>query len=130
MRLIPAFVLLAIITMLAGCGGDPESVATKTFQGAPEGAETDGSTTTATWITPGSSFAVTTWGSSSCPPVPTEVENTTSSVTVIFEEASDQVCTADMAPTTHEFTLPKGTRSENVSIEVKGLAEPSTVVLP
>lgn len=130
MRLIPALTVIVLGAALAGCGGDPETVATKTYRGIVEWTETKTSETAASWVTPGSTFAITTWGSSSCPDVPVKVEGTTDSITVAFESNSQEACTADLAPTTHEFPLPKGTREENVSVQVKGLGKPVTLQLP
>jgi len=52
------------------------------------------------------SFAATTWGSLSCPAEPTSIETTDAGVVdILFDTDSDRPCTADLAPTTHEFPL-------------------------
>lgn len=59
------------------------------------------------WVDKPRRFGVTLWGSSSCPAVPTRIEATGSDrVSITFGPAGEKVCTADLAPTTHEFTVP------------------------
>jgi hypothetical protein len=118
---------LAVGTLLgaAACAGPPNA-ADRSYRGVappsvtPNG--TPGSSSTASpappgafgtplagWVDKPRRFAVTLWGSSSCPAVPIRIEAAGSErVSITFEQAGDKVCTADMAPTTHEFTVPAG----------------------
>lgn len=71
------------------------------------------------WVESGSVFAVTTWGSSSCPLVPIELsELTADAVGISFADSPGEVCTADMAPTTNEFTLPVSVTERPVLIMI------------
>lgn len=73
----------------------------------------------AMWVEDGSVFAVTTWGSSSCPLVPTELSGiAANAVGIHFEDSPQQACTADMAATSHEFTLPGSVTERPVMIAV------------
>ncbi|MET3810200.1 hypothetical protein [Arthrobacter sp. UYEF3] len=66
-------------------------------------------TPVAGWVDRPRRFGVTLWGSSSCPAVPTRIEATAPDRVAIRLEASAQnPCTADLAPTTHEFSVPAG----------------------
>lgn len=108
------------VTLLAGCA--PKSVARDSYPGAVPGApQSEGvigeEGPVAVWLDEGESFAVTTFGSSSCPPVPTGIEQTaTDAVIIRLERASTTVCTADMAPTTHEFVLAEATDDRPVTV--------------
>ena len=63
----------------------------------------------AAWVEKPRRFGVTLWGSSSCPAVPTRMEATARDrVSISFEQAGEKACTADLAPTTYEFTVPAG----------------------
>ena len=94
--------------LLAGC---VQSVAVETKRGVPEGRESAvdllDPTPFATWLDDRDRFAVVTFGSSSCAPVPTSVLATdAATIAVTFVQASAQVCSADLAATTHVFTTP------------------------
>lgn len=86
----------------------------------------------AAWIEPGVSFAIVTVGSSSCPPVATEVKAESEDlVSVTFARSPHNTCTADMAPTTHQFDLPESVTADAPSVEIRfeGSTDPHTVVL-
>ncbi|MGP4031901.1 hypothetical protein [Pseudarthrobacter sp. 1C304] len=109
----------------AGCAGS-NSVADRTYRGvlAPPsvtpGVPPDPTTTAAPappgfetplagWVDRPRRFGVTLWGSSSCPAVPTRMEvEARDRVSITFEPAGQQACTADLAPTSYEFTAPSG----------------------
>jgi hypothetical protein len=48
-----------------------------------------------------------TWGSSSCPPVASDLEMTDAGATVTFSADADRVCTMDFAPRATTITLPE-----------------------
>ena len=109
---------LAIVVM-SGCGADNRWEVTS--PGAPEGLELDplSDAPTATWIERGESFAIVTMGSSSCPPVATDLEaKQEDQVVVTFAPSPNELCTADMAPTTHQFELPDGITGTQISVEI------------
>lgn len=71
------------------------------------------------WIDRGETFAIVTWGSSSCPPVATALTvKGGDRISVTFEASPNDPCTADMAPTTHEFTLSNEMTVGPIVIEV------------
>jgi hypothetical protein len=108
------------VAVLAGCS--PVSVADDSYPGSPAGAPpSDGvigeGGPIVSWLDEGETFAVTTFGSSSCPPVATSIDQTEGTAVVIhFESASASACTADMGPTTHEFTMPEPTAARPVAV--------------
>ena len=111
--------LFATALLLTGCGGGAPlgglfggGVEDERYVGLPEEYEVgDGMPSEqplVTWLQPGETFAVVTWGSSSCPAEASAIEAPdAASVVVTFASSGGSgPCTADMAPTTHEFTLP------------------------
>lgn len=124
---VPAALTCAVAAGLvlgaAGCAGQ-DSVADRSYRGvvAPPsvtpGASPDPATTAAPappglgtplagWVDRPRRFGVTLWGSSSCPAVPTRMEaEARDRVSITFEPAGQQACTADLAPTSYEFTVP------------------------
>lgn len=73
----------------------------------------------ASWIERGRTFAIRTWGSSSCPLVATPIEATEkNAIAVHFERSPHDPCTADMALTTHEFTVPGAVRDAPLTLTV------------
>lgn len=124
----------AVVLLLTGCAGPP-NVADRSYRGmlstpaatpevtpggpssAPSGAPPGASPAPplalgqplAGWVDKPRRFGVTLWGSSSCPAVPIRIEATGNGrVRITFEQSGEKVCTADLAPTTHEFTVPAG----------------------
>ncbi|MFP7760409.1 hypothetical protein [Marisediminicola sp. LYQ85] len=133
--------------LLAGCAAGPgagtleapPSVADESYRGLPNtagdasddaggggsGAPVDDGLTTgepsARWVERPGRFAITVFGSSSCPAVPTAMEASASDrVTVSFETDSSGECTADMAATTHEFTVPSEASALPLTIVIDG----------
>lgn len=108
-------VAFVVSMSIAACGTDPpSSVADRTSRGLPDSYEVPvgaqglpDPSVAATWIERGRRFAVITWGSSTCPLVPTTLAMD-EQVTIGFESSDEDVCTADLGPTTHEFTVPDG----------------------
>ena len=108
------------ISFVGGCSSD--NGAGSTTPGVPEGLEVDAMSEApiGTWIERGESFAVVTMGSSSCPPVATDVRaEKDDQVVVTFGSSPNDPCSADMAPTTHQFDLPEGIATGNrVSVDI------------
>lgn len=130
LRIIP---ITMIALALTACSG-PTSVADDTSPGTPDSDEleidpgSDGPI--AFWIDRDTMFGVVTWGSSSCPPVPTEMEGDAAVIKILFEPSDNEVCTADMAPTTHTFTVPEEMTQTPTSVEVRYSDWPDVDVLP
>lgn len=62
---------------------------------------------------------ITMYGSSSCPDIPTDLQQITSGkINIRFEELGAGGCTADLAPLTHVFELPEQVRT-NTPLEVE-----------
>lgn len=121
-------VSLLTVLLLAGCS-NAQGAADRSYAGLPEsgGVPPEAEISTepvAVWIEEGESFAVTTWGSSSCPAEPTSIETTDAGVVEIeFDTDSDGPCTADLAPTTSEFTVPDDAVASPFVITVSGMTE-------
>lgn len=105
--------------VLTGCSEPPASVAYATRSGAA-GLDTDPLKGPAvTWIKKDETFAIITWGSGSCPPVPIALApEATDRIAVTFAPSANDPCTADMAPTTHEFELPDDVTDTPVAIDI------------
>ncbi|WP_430593097.1 hypothetical protein [Humidisolicoccus flavus] len=111
-----------------------ESIAEETFSGLPDSLEgldpdamMDGGTIV-TWVDQPTTFAVVTWGSSSCVPVITEAWSPElGAINLTVEPATAEVCTADFAPATHVIRTPDGAGEAplDVTIEFTG-DNPST----
>lgn len=128
-------VVIAALAMLAisGCNADPVSVAKDSYRGLPGGPSSQplvDSEISAEWIEKGSTFAIITWGSSSCPPVPVSLEGSKHVVVIKFDDSRPEICTADMAPTTRVFDLPSGTATHGVTVKLLELYEPVQLELP
>jgi len=101
-------VLPALLAVsLTGCS--VKSVATETTEGLPEryiaGDNLFNGEPLALWAEGG--LAVVTFGSSSCPPVPTSISAPEPErIVVEFTPSPNDPCTADLAPTTHRLDLP------------------------
>jgi len=123
-RLAGALTIAASIALvLAGCA-PAGSIATETIPGVAPGVtltddEVLGEAPVAVWTDDRATLTVITWGSSGCPSVPRSLEAATESVLVLrFAAPTDQVCTADFAPTSHVLTTPAGVGSGAVTAEM------------
>lgn len=108
--------------LLTGCSEPGPGVAQRVTPGVPEGlvVEPMSEGPAATWIEQGETFAVVTWGSGSCPLVATALAAEESDrIAVTFGRSPKDPCTADMAPTTHEFDVPDEVTGSPVVIEVR-----------
>lgn len=113
-----AGVLLAFC-VLTGCSAPGVTQAVR--PGIPDGLDDEqlGDVPVVTWVERGESFAIVTWGSSSCPAVATAVSaESDDSIAVTFGPSPNDPCTADMAPTTHEFGLPDEVTLRPITINV------------
>lgn len=108
--------------VLGGCGGDGGSIAEAVWPGAPElppGKELPKTRLAAVWLEDGATFAVVTLGSSSCPPVATSMDRKgDDEIRLRFEPSPSEDCTADIAPTTHEFRVPRGVDQRPVQLRI------------
>lgn len=137
-----ALPLIAVAALgLSGCAPatPPSSVATSNYGGLPAGQSTDVDVDMegplVQWLVQGSSITLTTWGSSGCPAILTEV-NAVDAQTLDLQylEATaypDQACTADYAPHTSEIELPSDVTGTPLTITVSfdGESPRASVVL-
>ena len=105
-----ALALVALSLALTGCAA-PVSVANDTSSGGPPGFDGSGGLLngepSAIWISGRREFAIVTFGSSSCPPVPTAISAPDAShIAITFVKSPNTPCTADIGATTHKFDLP------------------------
>lgn len=82
---------------------DPESIAVRVLYGPPPGGEL------AQWGERGKTVLLTTYGSSSCPTVPTAIkaDEQKGLITVTVSDDWDGACTADDSPYTTEIRVPE-----------------------
>jgi hypothetical protein len=117
------FAATAVAFALAGCSA-ASSIATETVRGVPAGVtltdeEQSGEQPVAVWTDNRETLTVVTWGSSSCPPVPTALElEAAMQLNLRFGPPTEQVCTADFAPTSHVFTTPDGISFSAVQLSI------------
>jgi hypothetical protein len=106
-----------VVLLLAGCAGAAVSIARATHPGMPAGFDTATNLMNgkpgAIWISNDrSAFAIVTYGSSTCTPIPTTISSPNAHVVeVTFVKAPSGACSADQAAVTHEFVVPKGVDS-------------------
>ncbi|WP_162893289.1 hypothetical protein [Microbacterium halotolerans] len=106
-----ACVVLAGTLCLVACSPSAPPVG-QVVKGLPEGWEGPepdllAAETTVGWADGGTSFGVVTIGSSSCPVVARSLTTEPpDEITITFEAAAHEECTADSAVTTHVFDLP------------------------
>lgn len=120
-----ALVAVASVVLLAGCAtgpgaAEPGSIAEKSYRGLPEQAAVEALEQPLVTPLGGSRFALTLWGSSSCPRIPTAIATDGAEVLVQLAESGGEVCTADMAPMTHELLSPVPSPF-TVAIELDGV---------
>jgi hypothetical protein len=106
------FVVVVAALALAGCSA-PTTIAYATYNHAPAGFDSSGQLMNGepavTWLLGHESFAIVTFGSSSCPPVPIKLDAAPpSAMTVTFVPSPTTPCTADLRLTAHHLYLPKG----------------------
>lgn len=129
-RIAAAPAALAVVLLLTSCAGPP-SAADRSYRGmlstpqatpsagpgAPSGAPPAASPAPplslgeplAAWVDRPRRFGITLWGSSSCPAVPSRIEATAPDrVSIRVEPSAGNPWTADLAPTSHEFSVPVG----------------------
>lgn len=117
------FAATAIALALVGCSA-ASSIATETVRGVPSGVtltddEQSGEQPVAVWTDNRETLTVITWGSSSCPPIPTALDlEAAMQLNLRFAPTNEQVCTADFAPTSHVFTTPDGISFSAVQLEI------------
>lgn len=129
-RSVPLVAACLLVIALAGCTTNPRI---GTVSVAPDGVHLDplSESPTALWVERGESFAVVTMGSSSCPAVATKVEAYGDDlVSVTFGSSPNTPCTADIAPTTHQFDLPAEVTSDAISVEIRFEDWPEVYTIP
>jgi ABC-type oligopeptide transport system substrate-binding subunit len=98
--------LIAMTCLLASCSSS--GVADSRTQGVPDGVQLDAlSESPAVVAYDDGSLDVVTLGSGSCPPRATGIEVNDDQIVVTFEPSTNDVCTADISPTTHSFSADK-----------------------
>lgn len=81
--------------------------------------EQGGEQPVAIWTDNRETLTVVTWGSSSCPPVPTALDlESAMLLNLRFAPPVDEVCTADFAPTSHVFATPDGISFSAVQLAI------------
>jgi len=109
------------------------------YAGEPKGVEAParsaGGAAFAVWLKEGARFAVTLYGSSSCPPTVDTFEVTGGNeVKLTRAKVTQKACTADYAPFTSVFATPSAIRiGSPVKITVvsaDGTGDPTKMVLP
>lgn len=131
-RAMTAVTSIVLAALIGGCAHD--SAAETEYRGVPDGFEIDplNEAPAGVWLERGRIFAIVTMGSSSCPPIAKSVTaNSHQGLTVVFGQSPNDPCTADMAPTTHEFDLPDDVSGYPVTVEIvyEGWAQRSTITL-
>lgn len=131
-----AIPLVAVAALgLSGCASTPTSVATTNYGGMPTGysGDVDAGNTEGPlvlWLEEGTSLTVTTWGSSGCPAILTEVNAIDAqTIDLQFLEATaypDQACTADYSPHTSEIELPGDVTGTPLTVNVSFDGTPVT----
>lgn len=105
---------MAVLVTVCGCSDrieGPDSIAEKTLHEPVT--STHAGRAAAQWRQPGSTIAVTLHGSSTCPPVPVDIDanadegRITLTVSEDYEIPEGQGCTDDLAATTYLVRLPE-----------------------
>ncbi|MEW1963399.1 hypothetical protein AB0269_13160 [Microbacterium sp. NPDC077644] len=112
---------MVLVCVLAGCSGSGAGVAQAMKPGIPDGLvlEPFSEDPATTWIERGKTFAIVTLGSGSCPRIATALTQfSPDRIAVTFGASPNDPCTADIAPTTHEFELPDEITHGPVTIEI------------
>ncbi len=116
------FAILATVgALLALSACATPSIADSVTRGLPAGVEVDplDENPIAVWAEKNVRFAVVTWGSSSCPLVASDLTvEDDDRIALTFASSTNKPCTADMAATTHEFTLPDEITKTPVTITI------------
>lgn len=118
-----AAALAAVALLTAGCTAAPGASA-PTSSAEPSGTSappTPGGVdeVEAAWLDGGRSFALVTWGSSSCAPVLGDVAASGQSIRVTFAASAEKACTDDLAPRALMVPVPDGVDvTADVEIEV------------
>lgn len=102
---------LMLVAVLGGCASNAAPAATTT--------EVE---VAAAWLDGGRMIGIVTEGSSTCVPVAGEVTAAGNTITVTFEDAAtDQICTADIAPRVTLASVPEGVDpTKDITLHVSG----------
>jgi hypothetical protein len=115
---------LACALLLAGCSSVPVDISTESHAGTPDGFDSTSNVLNgepgATWIGGRDAFAIVTYGSKNCAPIPTKldvVDETTIAVT--FVKAESGGCSAEQDAMTRKFDVPEGVNTDGaVTVQV------------
>lgn len=129
--------LAALALVLTGCS-QSASGPVEHYKGEPKGVEAParsaGGAVYAVWMEKGARFAITLYGSSSCPPVAATYRvSGANKVKVTLEKPPARACTADYAPHTSVFETPSAIRiGTDVAITIVSASggDPTAIVLP
>ena len=107
-----ATALAALVLLSAGCTASPGASA-PTSSGTPSGTSTPPIADAVDevevgWLDGGRSFALVTWGSSSCAPVLGDVAASGQSIRVTLAASAEKACTDDLAPRALMVPVPEG----------------------
>lgn len=98
--------LIAMTCLLASCSSS--GLTDSRTQGVPDGVQLDALSESPSVIAyDDGSVDVVTLGSGSCPPTASAIEIDDDQLVVTFEPSANDVCTADISPTTHSFSADK-----------------------
>lgn len=117
----------------------PETVAVDDYPGLPDTPDFDGAEEwgnegdivdgwiaepKAGWVDDDETFAIVTWGSSTCVYVATDIQaDGDDALSVEFTLPAHEACTADLAPLTHVFELPDSVTERPIAVTVTGVDE-------
>jgi hypothetical protein len=116
-RLLAIIVPVALL-VLAGCTAAPANVARASHPGTPDGFDTTSNVLNgepgALWIGGRAAFAIVTYGSATCAPIPTAISSPDAhTISVTFVKAPSGGCVAELAAMTREFDIPEGVDVDN-----------------
>lgn len=108
-----AIALACATLFLGGCSSTPTSIAVETQKGTPDGFDSTSNLLNgepgAAWLRGREGFAIVTYGSSACPPVPVKLELVDdANLSVTYVRSPNSPCGAELEATTSRFDAPKG----------------------
>jgi hypothetical protein len=121
LSVVPIVIALVVVGLTA-CG--TPNVSRESYQGTPRGFDPNSNLLNgqpgATWLSGRGAFAIVTYGSATCAPIPTGLEVTDEhSLEVTFAKAPNGSCSTELSATTYEFDLPSAIAAgSGVTIEV------------
>jgi hypothetical protein len=117
-------IALACIALVAGCSSAPTDISVESHEGTPDGFDSTSNLLNgqpgATWIRGRDGFAIVTYGSKNCAPIPVKLDVVDeATISVTFVKAESGGCSASQAATTRKFDMPEEIVDEGpVTLEV------------